>query len=145
MLFTKYLLIQIFKIVKEFKLKLLVQNFDNMATYNLYDTVTSYQQRLANGDYRQAFHLHHILRLGDRPASSLAPLTVGWVTHFFSADCAICQGHFEGEDGPFFLGCGHAYHEMCIRTWFNQSQTCPQCRFYCHLGMIINPRYVRLY
>ena len=145
MLFAKYLLIQIFKIVKEFKLKLLVQNLDNMATYNLYDTITLYQQLLANGEYRRAYHLHHILQLGDRPASRYAPLTMGWVTHFFGEECSICRGNFEGEDGPYFLGCGHAYHSLCIRTWFDQSQTCPLCRVYCQLGMIINPRQVGFY
>ena len=145
MLFAKYLLIQIFKIVKEFKLILSVQNLDIMATYNLEQCITSYQQLLASGQYRRAYNLHFILQLGDRPASRFAQLTYGWAVHFLNEECSICGGHFEGEEGPFFLGCGHPFHSSCIIEWFNQSQTCPLCRVYCHLGMIINPAQVGFY
>lgn len=41
-------------------------------------------------------------------------------------ECSICQ-EVDSESGVM-LGCRHAFHEKCIKPWFEQSDTCPCCR-----------------
>jgi hypothetical protein len=41
--------------------------------------------------------------------------------------CAICQDVIS-SDGCRLRGCEHAYHNVCIRTWFGASTNCPVCR-----------------
>ena len=41
--------------------------------------------------------------------------------------CSICYNTLDGLTTSS-LPCGHAYHTMCIHTWFRRSQTCPMCR-----------------
>lgn len=41
--------------------------------------------------------------------------------------CAICQDAIL-TDGCRLRGCDHAYHTVCIRTWFGASINCPVCR-----------------
>ncbi|KAI9569816.1 hypothetical protein HD554DRAFT_2019592 [Boletus coccyginus] len=43
--------------------------------------------------------------------------------------CAICMTQFKAGDGGI-LGatCHHAFHETCLETWLDRSQTCPLCR-----------------
>ena len=41
--------------------------------------------------------------------------------------CAICQDAIS-EGGCRLRSCAHAYHNVCIRTWFGASTVCPVCR-----------------
>lgn len=41
--------------------------------------------------------------------------------------CTICRGTMdEGKKLP----CGHVFHEVCLREWFEHQQNCPLCRVY---------------
>ncbi|EGX43744.1 hypothetical protein AOL_s00215g480 [Orbilia oligospora ATCC 24927] len=41
------------------------------------------------------------------------------------ATCVVCQDLlFE----PYSLGCGHVFCYSCLRDWFRQKRTCPECR-----------------
>ncbi|KAL4229300.1 hypothetical protein ACF0H5_012340 [Mactra antiquata] len=41
--------------------------------------------------------------------------------------CVIC--HEEMEDNSVVrLECGHIFHDQCIRKWFQEQSTCPNCR-----------------
>lgn len=41
------------------------------------------------------------------------------------ATCVVCQDLlFE----PYSLGCGHVFCYSCLRDWFRQKKTCPECR-----------------
>ncbi|KAK6350821.1 E3 ubiquitin ligase [Orbilia javanica] len=41
------------------------------------------------------------------------------------ATCVVCQDLlFE----PYSLGCGHVFCYTCLRDWFHQKKTCPECR-----------------
>ncbi|KAF8122141.1 hypothetical protein EV363DRAFT_1156260 [Boletus edulis] len=43
--------------------------------------------------------------------------------------CAICMTQFKGDDvGILGATCHHAFHETCLATWLDRSQTCPLCR-----------------
>jgi hypothetical protein len=39
--------------------------------------------------------------------------------------CAICR---EGMDDAKVLPCGHYFHYTCLRSWLEQSDSCPVCR-----------------
>ena len=43
-------------------------------------------------------------------------------------ECSIC---FETilSDQLYCLPCAHVFHEPCVRRWFEQSVSCPVCRF----------------
>lgn len=44
--------------------------------------------------------------------------------------CSICQDTFQPEQVARTIRyCGHAFHIECIDTWFEQSSTCPTCRY----------------
>ncbi|KAK7471488.1 hypothetical protein BaRGS_00035882 [Batillaria attramentaria] len=57
----------------------------------------------------------------------------GGVDRFEEEDpCAIC--HDELSSAPVTtLDCTHRFHDQCIRTWFKQQSTCPNCRIYAPL------------
>lgn len=42
--------------------------------------------------------------------------------------CAICYDNMLPEQSCKQLACGHCYHELCLRRWFETSSTCPYCR-----------------
>lgn len=42
--------------------------------------------------------------------------------------CIICIGDYEDADIVTKLPCEHIYHHDCIKPWFNNHTTCPQCR-----------------
>lgn len=42
--------------------------------------------------------------------------------------CSICLEDFVTEDRLISLHCGHMYHSNCLRQWFSEKNTCPQCR-----------------
>ncbi len=42
--------------------------------------------------------------------------------------CSICLEEFNSEDTLISLHCGHMYHNNCLRQWFTEKNTCPQCR-----------------
>jgi len=43
--------------------------------------------------------------------------------------CAICMTQFkDGDEGILGASCKHAFHEKCLETWLDRSQTCPLCR-----------------
>lgn len=41
-------------------------------------------------------------------------------------DCVICQDNFKGV--AIHLPCHHLFHKECILGWFNNQNTCPECR-----------------
>ncbi|XP_046553087.1 LOW QUALITY PROTEIN: uncharacterized protein LOC124262626 [Haliotis rubra] len=41
--------------------------------------------------------------------------------------CAICHDELEAQETQD-LECGHTFHVECIRTWFKEQSTCPNCR-----------------
>ncbi|XP_071111299.1 E3 ubiquitin-protein ligase TTC3-like [Haliotis cracherodii] len=41
--------------------------------------------------------------------------------------CAICHEELENQETRD-LDCGHTFHVECIRTWFKEQSTCPNCR-----------------
>ncbi|KAG8345174.1 Ring finger domain [Trypanosoma vivax] len=42
--------------------------------------------------------------------------------------CVICYDDMTTEQSCKQLPCGHCYHEMCLRRWFEKMSTCPYCR-----------------
>lgn len=48
--------------------------------------------------------------------------------------CAICANAFDIDKTVCSTGCGHVYHETCLREWMSiqgdymEPQTCPKCR-----------------
>jgi hypothetical protein len=44
--------------------------------------------------------------------------------------CAICLGSMitAGVEGVLLTPCGHAFHRICLITWFKVCSTCPMCR-----------------
>ncbi|KAJ8021382.1 E3 ubiquitin-protein ligase TRAIP [Holothuria leucospilota] len=46
-----------------------------------------------------------------------------------SVQCSICAECLElDHQAVCACPCGHVYHEICLKTWFETSQTCPLCR-----------------
>ena len=43
-------------------------------------------------------------------------------------ECIICKEEFEKNDKMKQLKCEHHFCEQCIRKWFNNNNTCPNCR-----------------
>ncbi len=41
-------------------------------------------------------------------------------------NCSICLEDI--DDTGKFLDCTHCFHEQCINTWLQKSNTCPECR-----------------
>lgn len=45
-----------------------------------------------------------------------------------SIQCVICTELMTDECILLYLGCGHVFHDACVRTWIQRSRTCPECR-----------------
>ena len=46
-------------------------------------------------------------------------------------ECSICYGDFTDEDRQkisLLSKCGHISHNDCLKEWFKESRTCPNCR-----------------
>ena len=43
-------------------------------------------------------------------------------------ECIICKEEFEKNDKMKQLKCEHHFCEQCIKKWFNNNNTCPNCR-----------------
>lgn len=43
--------------------------------------------------------------------------------------CPICLDKFIIGEKVIVLKCKHVTHSTCLRRWFNEHNTCPQCRF----------------
>lgn len=54
------------------------------------------------------------------------------------SDCSICYDPLAPNQRQKKLGCGHAYHPVCINEWFATSNqgACPTCR-------VVEPGFVR--
>lgn len=48
-----------------------------------------------------------------------------WQRWRVRARCPIC---LERMVQAIFLDCGHVFHETCIRSWLDESMSCPICR-----------------
>jgi len=42
--------------------------------------------------------------------------------------CIICREEMTQTAGVKKLPCGHLFHALCLRSWFQRQQTCPTCR-----------------
>lgn len=47
-------------------------------------------------------------------------------------ECTICLTKFKVDEFVMLLPCEHFYHEVCIRSWFKNQNTCPYCRKECN-------------
>jgi len=47
--------------------------------------------------------------------------------------CSICLDGIEGSMAEL-RGCAHKFHEECIYKWYEQSATCPLCRWSAKTG-----------
>lgn len=56
-------------------------------------------------------------------------------------DCPVCLDGM-GPRGTVRMGCGHAFHTRCLRSWFrDRALTCPTCRAVCLEGLpLLGPR-----
>lgn len=55
--------------------------------------------------------------------------------------CVICADDISEVGTPVIeLGCGHAFHEECIRQWLTRRHTCPVCRLEMEVDSV---RYLR--
>lgn len=43
--------------------------------------------------------------------------------------CSICMNEFKSAELVIKLGCGHIYHEKCIKEWLSRKKTCAVCKF----------------
>lgn len=44
-------------------------------------------------------------------------------------DCSVCLSEFQDDESLRLLpNCSHAFHVMCIDTWFKSHSNCPLCR-----------------
>jgi hypothetical protein len=42
--------------------------------------------------------------------------------------CSICLGNYNSQERVGQLGCGHVFHNDCIRSWLEYQKNCPLCR-----------------
>lgn len=42
--------------------------------------------------------------------------------------CSVCLSSYEEDEHLRRLGCGHAYHALCLDQWLQTNATCPRCR-----------------
>jgi hypothetical protein len=65
-----------------------------------------------------------------QPRQSRRPMVCNpsFVPQDTGKQCSIC---FETilSDQLYCLPCAHVFHESCVRRWFEQSVSCPVCRF----------------
>ena len=117
-------------------------------TYSRDKTIALYNHSLQNGWFSIAYGFHHMLHRGDHPGLwlNLGQLhqQTQWVSWLFDQNCSICFDSFEGNN-PFFVTCGHPFHQTCIKRWLTNHQTCPNCASVCNLGGIIDPYEIILY
>ena len=45
-----------------------------------------------------------------------------------SGKCPICLAEYDQGERCGILPCRHNFHDLCIRTWLDDNQTCPLCR-----------------
>ena len=93
-------------------------------------------------DLNGTIHIHRsgglsLNQLRNLPTSIPTPFqrTSGSESTFFSAltcitfkeSCAICMESF-GTAKIMTLPCFHIFHYNCVKTWFEKSHICPECR-----------------
>ena len=44
-------------------------------------------------------------------------------------ECAICLDNINNGDTFIILPCIHFFHDICIKNWMNERNTCPICKF----------------
>ena len=46
-----------------------------------------------------------------------------------SVTCSICHEDIDFIDEEVsVLNCGHLFHQRCLKRWFENKSTCPECR-----------------
>ena len=57
-------------------------------------------------------------------------------------DCSICltQMVADSDEPLVILKCEHNYHKKCIKSWFNQSNSCPLCRVRVDVSRYASPK-----
>ena len=45
-----------------------------------------------------------------------------------NSECSICYNDYHDDKNAVKLKCDHIFHNSCIKTWFENSGTCPICR-----------------
>lgn len=63
-------------------------------------------------------------------AAAAAPSSVPAATPYTDPadECSICLETYAPTHPPVALKCGHAFHEVCVRQWAQNSAYCPLCR-----------------
>ncbi|KAG6484807.1 hypothetical protein ZIOFF_053332 [Zingiber officinale] len=64
-----------------------------------------------------------------RPASAAAVEDLRMVTPEEPGSCSICLDDFDAATRVLAMPCRHLFHEVCLKEWLLQSNSCPLCRF----------------
>lgn len=43
--------------------------------------------------------------------------------------CSVCLTDFALGEKAMFVPCAHIFHPECLKTWFEENNTCPVCRY----------------
>ena len=62
--------------------------------------------------------------------SALPEMTIGDLSKIPAdkKDCIICLCNFELNEKAIILPCTHIFHSECIKSWFQNQDTCPICK-----------------
>ena len=55
-------------------------------------------------------------------------------------ECVICLGEFCDKEKIIRLPCLHVFHSDCIKSWFNNHNSCPTCKYKLTYQNMNNPR-----
>eukprot|EP01017_Pseudomicrothorax_dubius_P019074 TRINITY_DN2100_c0_g1_i2.p2 TRINITY_DN2100_c0_g1~~TRINITY_DN2100_c0_g1_i2.p2 ORF type:complete len:108 (-),score=9.27 TRINITY_DN2100_c0_g1_i2:193-516(-) len=44
-------------------------------------------------------------------------------------ECSVCTNIIKKDDYIHLLPCRHMFHSSCIKPWFADNTTCPNCRY----------------
>jgi hypothetical protein len=51
------------------------------------------------------------------------------ITHDIDETCSICMEKYKKNDSVIQLDCDHIFHKSCLKTWLQNHNTCPVCRY----------------
>jgi hypothetical protein len=67
--------------------------------------------------------------ISDAVLNSLKEVSSESIPNISEDKCSICLDNFEPSQKVIVLECNHISHSACLRRWFSEHNTCPQCRF----------------
>jgi len=95
---------------------------------NMLFSYPGFDEQNENLMFMESFNLSQPVR---RPLNNIESLVISQAKagdRCLSEKCAVCMDNILINENIITLSCNHTFHDLCIKGWFNEKDTCPICR-----------------